>query len=219
MKTVSENGVLLVSIPEYIHKTLDSKGVSLAMLGDKLGTLTRLNDDNKSALRQAAITEFYNFLKDQLSLSDINDLLICNSLVDDIFYGTSSSIGSKPTTYAPVKIPDVTSYAFSNLMRIFENNSIRDGQADFINYMSNKDVDLNGIIMNNDHTKVVELVKTQYVLFVIIKSGFTNIIRFKNTNFVSYFRKLTLNSMFNAYGDALTTNHALFLSYLRLTGN
>lgn len=210
MNDVGVRELVIVTIPDYLVKTLASKNISLDNIGEKLSMIA--NSIKQPVARNDNVNLFYKYMRDNLSDHDICDFVSANELVDETLYG--------PSKYGRLAtISSAYDYCFSDLVSNFKKHSFNEEYVEFINFMSDKTVNLDTIILNKDITAVVEYKITQNVLFIVIKSGFTNIKRFKSRDFVSYFRKLTLNSMLTAFGEKDVKSTYFFKRYLGLSGN
>jgi len=207
-----KNKFEVVGIPEYLVKTLESKGSSLIKFGEQL-MFSNSDKDMDYDLKTSFNNTVISWLSDNLATIELADLVNADNIVIDMLY--HAGIGTRYRSYDLDTINSLLSYGILN-KTILLPNTLDEYKVDLINMLSNENISLNTIILNNNTKEIFELVITDRILFVVMKSGFTNFLRFKDLDFVTYFRKHILNSMFNAYGEKAVTKHTFFKRFLRL---
>lgn len=201
MKQVKDSKrISAVFIPDFIVKTLKSRGMELIDLETNLIT----NKDNT-----------LTWLKDNLSKLDIKDWVSINHMLN-----------SKLLPRQKNKM----SYGFStdddNTFFKFIESDIRNkvgmledvvNMEEIVKLYTNDKVDIKSIILSNNHNELpYTFVQGNDTVFVIISEGFMNFIVYNIKEFKETFVSSLVDYSFKGLGELRTTRSELFMDYISL---
>jgi hypothetical protein len=194
--------VSVAMIPDYLAKTLPAVGITFEQL-DKITsveTSTLSNNENVKLLNAMFL--------DRVSKADLIDLKLANIMLRDHILPSKSDYSVRDRGLG-MYITDELSYA----AELYTSYSIND----FITFYSNRDVDINAIILSEDdsYKKVFEFQVTDNTVFVILHSGFTNFLVYNSNAFKVYFLNKLMDCVFNAFGEETVYQTDLFKSFIR----
>lgn len=216
--------VSVAFIPDYVVKTLESRGMTLLMLDGMIGTYKKNMDPNywKSGssvsvrdIDNGILDTFRKWIDANISKNDIKDIMIANSVLNKLLYTDNyhSFDGGNDRKFG-------TELIFcSELYGVVSSSSTKDEEADFISLYSNPEIDINTIIMSRDknvENTLWSTVVTENTIFIVLHSGFTNFMTYNNLEFRKHFASCVLDYIVKYFNEDTAVKGRVFKSFIRL---
>ena len=200
-KNLINNNLSVVFIPDYVVKTLKSKNMELIDLETSLIT----NGSNTNS-----------WLNNNLSKMDIKDWISVNRMLVSKLLPRQKLFGlSEPMNYK-------NSRSFNSILETDIRNSVglvEDvvNMNELLSLYSNEDIDINTIILSNNHNELpYKLVQGNDTVFVIISEGFMNFIVYDIKPFKETFVSSVVDYSFKSFGERRTVGSPMFMDYISL---
>ena len=200
-KNLINNNLSVVFIPYYVVKTLKSKNMELIDLETSLIT----NSSNTNS-----------WLNNNLSKMDIKDWISVNHMLVSKLLPRQKLFGlSEPMNYK-------NSRSFISILETDIRNSVglvEDvvNMNELLSLYSNEDIDINTIILSNNHNELpYKLVQGNDTVFVIISEGFMNFIVYDIKPFKETFVSSVVDYSFTSFGQRRTVGSPMFMDYISL---
>lgn len=217
---INNDRIELLFIPEYIVSALKSRGTSLvefeAMLRQPLKryldyrNLLNVDGRSRNELSTKLITSdtknFIQYLKEKLSMVDIEDLLIYNNLLNLRFSNSKYS-----DTFLAFIIKDGFGSAVWELAADNENcDTVKVHKTMETLYNNNMR------IINEDVSLPFDFQVGTDCLFVVLKYGFTNYILDNDIDKKVYIFSKFINKIVSSFGESRALSDELIPTYLKL---
>ena len=220
--------VSIFFIPDYIEQVFREKKISLSDFDQAMYNLHAAYEENKGKLPTSFVTrmeggeveegeegldviqksELIAKIFKTLSKLDIRDMYNLNKLASSfliegkVWYGGASDIDIAPI---------YNMFNVGSFIRFNNDDSRNTYQYVTTTYLDNALTD--DVIMNGH--KVYSIVPTDKTMFVIVRSGFGNVITNSSPNLRSYFLKSIVADAFKTFGLDTIKSTPLFRAYLR----
>ena len=203
--------VSIFFIPDYIEQVFREKKISLSDFDQAMYNLHAAYEENKGKLPTSFVTRIEGGEVEEgeegLDVIQKSELIAkifktLSKLEGKVWYGGASDIDIAPI---------YNMFNVGSFIRFNNDDSRNTYQYVTTTYLDNALTD--DVIMNGH--KVYSIVPTDKTMFVIVRSGFGNVITNSSPNLRSYFLKSIVADAFRTFGLDTMKSTPLFRSYLR----